>query len=118
MTMLAARIHGHGGNEVLRLDELPIPARKPGEPRVRMVATARNMRVLPQGGGRARLKARIFGEQIDGTFAGFVCAPEASVFRKPESLDFLQAASESDSESRFSAVSSRAKRNRSRVCAS
>ena len=40
--MLAARIHGHGGNEVLRLDEMPIPARKSGEVRVRMIAGGLN----------------------------------------------------------------------------
>jgi NADPH:quinone reductase-like Zn-dependent oxidoreductase len=147
MTMLAARIHGHGGNEVLRLDELPIPARKPGDVRVRMVAGGLNrvdlyMRTSGAGithrlpvilgldgagvvdeadsGSTFRagdpvvlhpglscgtcefcrkgedvlcIKTRIFGEQIDGTFAGFVCAPEANAFRKPDSLDFLQAAS-------------------------
>jgi NADPH:quinone reductase-like Zn-dependent oxidoreductase len=38
-------------------------------------------------------KARIFGEQIDGTFAGFVCAPEPNVFHRPKGLDFFQAAS-------------------------
>ena len=40
--MLAARIHGHGGNEVLRLDELPVPDRKPGELLIRMVAGGLN----------------------------------------------------------------------------
>jgi NADPH:quinone reductase-like Zn-dependent oxidoreductase len=40
--MLAARIHGHGGNEVLRLDEIPTPERKPGEALIRMVAGGLN----------------------------------------------------------------------------
>jgi NADPH:quinone reductase-like Zn-dependent oxidoreductase len=40
--MLAARIHGHGGNEVLRLDEIPIPDRRPGELRIRMIAGGLN----------------------------------------------------------------------------
>src|SRR5208283_4369114 len=38
-------------------------------------------------------KGRIFGEQVDGTFAEFVCAPAGSVVRKPDSLDFVEAAS-------------------------
>ncbi len=145
--MIAARIHGHGGNEVLRLDELPLPKRKPGEVRIRMVAGGLNrvdlyMRnsgagvthQLPiilglDGAGVVEktdagsafregdpvvlypvqpcetcefcrkgedvlcTKAQIFGEQVNGTFAGFVCAPERSVFRKPDALDFLQGAS-------------------------
>ena len=40
--MLAARIHGHGGNEMLRLDDIPVPERKPGEVRIRMVAGGLN----------------------------------------------------------------------------
>ena len=145
--MIAARIHGHGGNEVLRLDELPLPKRKPGEVRIRMVAGGLNrvdlyMRnsgagvthQLPiilglDGAGVVEktdagsafsegdpvvlypvqpcetcefcrkgedvlcTKAQIFGEQVNGTFAGFVCAEERSVFRKPDALDFLQGAS-------------------------
>ena len=147
MTMLAARIHGHGGAEVLRLDETPIPERKPGELMIRMIAAGLNrvdlyMRnsgvgithrlpiilgldgagVIEEAGAGSAFrpgdpvvlypvqtcgacefcrrgedvlctKARIFGEQVDGTFAGFVCAPEPSVFRKPEPLDFVQGAS-------------------------
>ena len=146
-TMLAARIHGHGGNEVVRLDELPPPERKRGELRLRMVAGGLNrvdlyMRDNGQGithqlpiilgldgagvveeadagsayragnpvvvyparsCGRCEfcrkgdeilcLSALVLGEQIDGVFAGFVCAPEDSVFRKPADLDFFQAAS-------------------------
>jgi D-arabinose 1-dehydrogenase-like Zn-dependent alcohol dehydrogenase len=38
-------------------------------------------------------RGRIFGEQVDGTFAGFVCAPEGSVVAKPRSLDCVHAAS-------------------------
>ena len=38
-------------------------------------------------------RGRIFGEQVDGTFAEFVCAPVGSVMRKPEPLDFVRAAS-------------------------
>ncbi len=41
-TMLAARIHGHGGNEVVRLDELPLPERRRGELRLRMIAGGLN----------------------------------------------------------------------------
>jgi NADPH:quinone reductase-like Zn-dependent oxidoreductase len=147
MTMLAARIHGHGGNEVLRLDEIPIPARKSGEVRVRMIAGGLNrvdlyMRnsgagithrlpiilgldgagVIEEAGESAPYRAgdpvviypgqpcetcefcrkgeevlctrgRIFGEQVDGTFTEFVCAPVGSVMPKPDSLDFVQAAS-------------------------
>jgi NADPH:quinone reductase-like Zn-dependent oxidoreductase len=145
--MLAARIHGHGGNEVLSLDHLPVPGRKGGEVRVRMVAGGLNrvdLYLRNSGAGITHrlpiilgldgagvieeadagsafragdpvviypvqpcgtcefcrrgeevlcTRARIFGEQVDGTFAEFVCAPEGSVLRKPESLDFLQAAS-------------------------
>ena len=38
-------------------------------------------------------RGRIFGEQVDGTFAGFVSAPEGSLLGKPRSLDFVQGAS-------------------------
>jgi NADPH:quinone reductase-like Zn-dependent oxidoreductase len=145
--MLAARIHGHGGNEVLRLDELPIPERKPGEVLIRMAAGGLNrvdlymrnsgagvthrlpMTLGLDGAGvvveadegsafRADdgvviypgqpceacefclkgeevlcTRGRILGEQADGTFAEYVAAPQGSVVRKPEALDFLQAAS-------------------------
>ncbi len=40
--MLAARIHDHGGNEVLRIDELPIPERQPGQVLIRMIAGGLN----------------------------------------------------------------------------
>ncbi len=147
MTMLAARIHGHGGNEVLRIDELPIPKREPGEALVRMIAGGLNrvdlyMRnsgagithrlplilgldgsgVVEEADAGSKFRAgdevliypgqpcgscefclkgeevlcsrgRIFGEQVDGTFAGFVRAPEGSLVAKPGSLDFVQAAS-------------------------
>lgn len=145
--MLAARIHGHGGNEVLRLDELPIPERKPGELLIRMKAGGLNrvdlyMRNSAAGithrlplqlgldgagvveaadpGAKFRAgdpvviypgqpcercefclkgeevlctRGKIFGEQVDGTFAEWLVAPEATVVTKPESLDFVQAAS-------------------------
>jgi NADPH:quinone reductase-like Zn-dependent oxidoreductase len=145
--MLAARIHGHGGNEVLKLDELPIPGRKPGEVLIRMAAGGLNrvdlyMRnsgagishrlpiVLGLDGAGLVVEAdqnsafraddpvviypgqpcgrcefcrkgeevlctggKIFGEQVDGTFAEYVAAPEGGVVRKPEALDFVQAAS-------------------------
>ena len=42
MTMLAARIHGHGGDEVLRLDDVPVPERKPGDLLIRMIAAGLN----------------------------------------------------------------------------
>ncbi len=147
MTMLAARIHGHGGNEVLRLEDLPIPERKPGELRIRMIAAGLNrvdlymrnsgagvthrlpitlgldgagvieeadagssfragdpVTVYPvvtcgtcefcrRGEDMLCLSARVVGEHVDGTFAGFICVPEANVFRKPEGLDFAEAAS-------------------------
>jgi NADPH:quinone reductase-like Zn-dependent oxidoreductase len=147
MTMLAARIHGHGGNEVVQLDDLPVPKRTPGELRIRMIAGGLNrvdLYMRNSGAGVTHrlpiilgldgagivdqadassafragdpvvlhpvqscgacefcrkgedvlcLSARLFGEQIDGTFAGFVCAPEGNVFRKPMSLDFVEAAS-------------------------
>ena len=147
MTMLAARIHGHGGNEVLRLDDAPVPERKAGELRVRMIAAGLNrvdlyMRnsgagishrlpvtlgldgagviecagpgspfragdpviVYPvltcgarefcrRGEDMLCLSARVLGEHVDGTFAGFICVPEANVLRKPERLDFAAAAS-------------------------
>jgi NADPH:quinone reductase-like Zn-dependent oxidoreductase len=145
--MLAARIHGHGGNEVLRLDELPIPERKPGEALIRMKAGGLNRVDLYMRNSGAGIthrlpitlgldgagfvvdadagspfraddpvviypgqpcescefclkgeevlctRGRIFGEQVDGTFAEYVAAPEGSVVLKPESLDFVQAAS-------------------------
>ncbi len=146
MTMLAARIHGHGGNEVLRIDELPIPERQPGEALIRVIAGGLNrvdlyMRnsgtgithrlpiilgldgagIVEEADAGARFRAgdqvviypgqpcgscefcvkgeevlctrgKIFGEQVDGTFAGFVCAPEGSLVVKPRSLDFVQGA--------------------------
>lgn len=145
--MLAARIHGHGGNEVLRLDDLPIPERKDGEVLIRMEAGGLNrvdlyMRnsgagithrlpitlgldgagvvVEADAGSRFRAgdaivvypgqpcercefclkgeevlctRGRILGEQVDGTFAEYVAAPEGSVVMKPEALDFVEAAS-------------------------
>jgi NADPH:quinone reductase-like Zn-dependent oxidoreductase len=145
--MLAARIHGHGGNEVLSLDELPIPERNPGDVLIRMAAGGLNrvdlyMRdsgagithrlpivlgldgagVVAEADAGSAFRAgdpvviypgqpcgtcefcrkgedvlctrgRIFGEQVDGTFAEFVAAPEGSVVRKPEALDFVQGAS-------------------------
>jgi NADPH:quinone reductase-like Zn-dependent oxidoreductase len=147
MTMLAARIHGHGGNEVVRLDQLPVPARQSGEVRIRMLAGGLNrvdlyMRdsgagvthrlpiilgldgagVIDEADAGSAFRAgdpvviypgqpcglcefcrkgedvlctrgRIVGEQVDGTFAEFVSAPEGSVLRKPESLNFVEAAS-------------------------
>ena len=147
MTMLAARIHGHGGNEVLTIDDLPPPERKPGEALVRMIAGGLNrvdlyMRnsgagithalplilgldgagVVEEADPGSKFRAgdevviypgrpceicefcqrgeevlctrgKIFGEQVDGTFAGFVSAPEGSLVMKPRSLDFVQAAS-------------------------
>ena len=145
--MLAARIHGHGGNEVLRIDELPVPERRTGEVLIRMAAGGLNrvdlyMRnsgagithrlpiilgldgagVVVEAGQSSAFRAddpvvlypgqpcekcefcrrgeevlctggRILGEQVDGTFAEFVAIPEGSVVRKPEALDFVQAAS-------------------------
>ena len=145
--MLAARIHSHGGNEVLRIDELPAPERKAGEVLIRMAAGGLNrvdlyMRnsgagithrlpiVLGLDGAGVVVEAdqnsafragdavviypgqpcetcefcrkgeevlctggKIFGEQVDGTFAQYVAAPEGGVVRKPETLDFVQAAS-------------------------
>jgi len=145
--MLAARIHGHGGNEVLRLDGLPIPERKPGEVLIRMEAAGLNrvdlyMRnsgagishrlpitlgldgagvvVEADAGSQFRAgdavvlypwqpcgacpfclkgeevlctRGRIFGQQVDGTFAEYVAAPEGSLVMKPERLDFVEAAS-------------------------
>jgi NADPH:quinone reductase-like Zn-dependent oxidoreductase len=145
--MIAARIHGHGGNEVVWLDELPIPERKPGELLIRMAAGGLNrvdlyMRnsgagvthrlpitlgldgagvvVEADAGSAFRAddpvviypgqpcetcefckkgeevlctRGKIFGEQVDGTFAQFIAAPQGSVVRKPEGLDFVQGAS-------------------------
>ncbi len=145
--MLAARIHGHGGNEVLRIDELPVPKRKKGQVLIRMAAGGLNrvdlyMRnsgvgithrlpiILGLDGAGVVVEAdagsafraddavviypgqpcetcefcrrgeevlciggKIFGEQVDGTFAEYVAAPESGVVRKPEALDFVEAAS-------------------------
>ena len=145
--MLAARIHGHGGAEVLRLDELPVPERNRGDVLVRMKAGGLNrvdlyMRnsgagithrlpitlgldgagVVAEADAGSRFRAgdavvvypgqpceqcefcrkgeevlctrgRIFGEQVDGTFAEYVAAPEGSLVRKPDALDFVQGAS-------------------------
>jgi NADPH:quinone reductase-like Zn-dependent oxidoreductase len=144
--MRAARIHGHGGNEVLTIDELPIPERQPGEALIRMIAGGLNrvdlyMRnsgagithrlpiilgldgagIVEEADSGSKFRAgdqvviypgqpcgacefcqkgeevlctrgKIFGEQVDGTFAGFVCAPEGSLVAKPRSLDFVQGA--------------------------
>ncbi len=145
--MLAARIHGHGGNEVVTLDELPAPGRRPGEVLVRMAAGGLNrvdlyMRnsgagithrlpiilgldgagvvIEADAGSKFRAgdavvlypgqpceqcafcrkgeevlctRGKIFGEQVDGTFAEIVAAPEGSLFPKPDGLDFVEAAS-------------------------
>jgi NADPH:quinone reductase-like Zn-dependent oxidoreductase len=145
--MLGARIHGHGGNEVLSLDDLPVPKRKEGEVLIRMAAGGLNrvdLYMRDSGAGITHAlpiilgldgagvieeadagsafrpgdavviypgqpcetcefcrrgeevlcaRGRIFGEQVDGTFAEFVCAPEGSVLRKPQGLSFVQAAS-------------------------
>ena len=145
--MLAARIHGHGGNEVLSLDDLPIPKRKEGEVLIHMAAAGLNRvdlylrnsgagithtlpiilgldgaGVIEEVGARSSFRpgdavviypaqpcetcefcrrgeevlcarGRILGDQVDGTFAEFVCVLEGSVLRKPERLSFLQAAS-------------------------
>ncbi len=145
--MLAARIHAHGGAEVLRIDDLPKPERQPGHALVRMIAGGLNrvdlyMRNTGAGithqlplilgldgagiveeadeGSTVRAgdevviypgqpcgtcefcrkgeevlctRGRIFGEQVDGTFAGFVSAPVGSLLGKPRSLDFVQGAS-------------------------
>ena len=40
--MQAARIHEHGGTEVLRLDDIPVPTPAPGEVLVRVLATSVN----------------------------------------------------------------------------
>jgi NADPH:quinone reductase-like Zn-dependent oxidoreductase len=40
--MLAARIYGHGGNEVLRIDELAMPERNQGKVLIRMAAGGLN----------------------------------------------------------------------------
>ncbi len=145
--MLAARIHGHGGPDVLKLDALPIPERKEGQVLIKMAAGGLNRVDLymrnsgagithrlpiilgldgagvvveadPNSAFRADdavvlypgqpcetcefclkgeevlcTRGKIFGEQVDGTFAEYVAAPEGSVVRKPESLDFVEAAS-------------------------
>ena len=131
--MLAARIHAHGGNEVLRIDDLPKPQRQPGHALVRMIAGGLNRVDLYMRNSGAGIthqlplilgldgagiveeadegstfragdevviypgqpcgtcefcrkgeevlctRGRIFGEQVDGTFAGFVSAPEGSL---------------------------------------
>ncbi|MEU9370057.1 NADP-dependent oxidoreductase, partial [Streptomyces avermitilis] len=41
-TMRAIRVHEHGGPEVLRYDEVPIPDLKPGEVLVRVHAVGVN----------------------------------------------------------------------------
>ena len=145
--MLAARIHGHGGNEVLRLDDVPVPQRRPGEVLIRMKAGGLNrvdlyMRNSGAGithalplqlgldgagvveaadpGSKFRAgdavvvypgqpceqcafclkgeevlctRGKIFGEQVDGTFADYLVAPERTLVPKPDTLDFVQAAS-------------------------
>ncbi len=58
----------------------------PGQPCETCEFCRKGEEVLCTGG-------KIFGEQVDGTFAEYVAAPEGGVMRKPESLDFVQGAS-------------------------
>jgi len=76
MTMMTAMVlREHGGPEVLRLEELPVPEPKPGEVRVRVRAVALNhLDIWVRRGGPAfkleyphRLGSDIAGELGDGT---------------------------------------------------
>src|SRR5271165_4806050 len=84
--MLAARIHGHGGNEVLNLDELPIPERKAGEVLVRMKAAGVNrvdLYMRNSGAGITHRLPIVLG--LDG--AGVVAeADKSSAFRASDAV--------------------------------
>ena len=84
--MLAARIHGHGGNEVLRLDALPIPERKAGEVLIRMAAGGLNrvdLYMRNSGAGITHRLPIVLG--LDG--AGVVVeADQNSTFRADDAV--------------------------------
>ena len=84
--MLAARIHGHGGNEVLKLDELPTPARKPGEVLIRMAAGGLNRVDLYMRSSGAGITHRLpITLGLDG--AGVVVeADKSSAFRAEDAV--------------------------------
>ncbi len=122
-TMQAIQVHDYGTPDVLRLENIPIPQAKPNEVLVRIKAAAVNpvdwkiragylREVMPQQmpyipgsdfcgtveavGAAVRdfsIGDDIFGEVPVGAYAEFVAAPADLIAKKPQSLDYLEAAS-------------------------
>ena len=110
--MKALRIHGYGGPEVMRLDEVPMPQAAAGEVLVRLRAASVNpidwkmrqgLMKLPlprtlgrdgagveQAGGRRILGVGSFGRE--GTHAQYTVFEEAACAEIPEALSFEEAA--------------------------
>lgn len=113
--MRAARIHGYGGPEVMRLDEVPTPRPADGQVLVKVHAASVNpidwkMRrgllkdifplTFPRTLGRdcagelnGRLVAGVADARGDGTHAEYALLPEAAVAPVPVGLDAAEAAS-------------------------
>ena len=70
VTMRAACITGHGGNEVVAVGERPMPQRRPGEVLVRLRAATLNrvdLYMRDSGAGIAEeLQPRVFDEFVQG----------------------------------------------------
>lgn len=113
--MRAYRIHGYGGPEVMRLDELPIPAAAAGQRLVKVAAASVNpidwkMRrgmlasVFPlsfprtlgrdcAGEANGTLIAGVADPRMDGTHAEYAVLPQAASAPVPAGLDAAAAAS-------------------------
>lgn len=102
-TIQAVRIHEHGGPDVLRFEELPLPEPGPGEVRVRLTAMALNhldlwvrrgipgvtfpLPLIPGCDGAGRIEA--LGEGVAGPLPGtrVFLFPGLSCMRCPRCLD-------------------------------
>lgn len=101
-TMRAVRIHEHGGPEVLRIEDIPLPEPGPGEVRVRLAAMALNhldlwvrrgipgvafpLPLTPGSDGAGRIEA--LGEGVSGPLPGtrVFILPGVSCMRCPRCL--------------------------------
>ena len=113
--MRALRIHGYGGADVMRIEDVPVPQPSSGEVLVRVRAASVNpidwkmrqgllARIFPlqfprtlgrdcAGEVDGRLVAGVADPLRDGTHADFAVLPEAAMASVPEGLDAAAAAS-------------------------
>src|SRR5882762_6290123 len=113
--MRALRIHGYGGPEVLRLDDVPVPTPAAGQVLVKVRAASVNpidwkMRrgmlasILPlsfprtlgrdcAGDTNGELLAGVADPRTEGTHAEYALLPEAATAPVPAGLDAIAAAS-------------------------